>query len=103
MNTKEKQKKKNKIEDEMILTKFVVKNHHKSFLAESPVGLTYLSLTSLIRLINSDFSMKSADSPQSLKIFFKSFTFNLAKSTALTSICFSTRDKKQHEYYDRFD
>lgn len=76
-------KKKRKVK----LTKILMNYHHKSFFVS--VGLIYLSLTSLIRLMNSDFSIKSAVSPQSLKIFFKSLTFNLFKSTALTSICFS--------------
>lgn len=47
--------------------------------------------------MNSDFSMKSAGSPQSVKIFFKSFTFSFVKSTALTSICFSIRKENNNK------
>lgn len=52
--------------------------------------------------MNSDFSMKSAGSPQSVKIFFKSFTFSFVKSTALTSICFSIRKENNNKRKQKF-
>lgn len=53
-------------------------------------SLTYLGLSCSIRLIKSPFSMQSSHvSSQSLRIFFRSRTFNFLRSTVFTSMLFS--------------